>query len=79
MNIRIDSNFPFSVASIQYAPNGELCIVLTSDGSQPDGHYRYSACLGNGQAEEKPSVSLLQYARDYAASANIILTSCRVG
>ena len=30
MNIRIDSNFPFSVASIQYAPNGELCIALTS-------------------------------------------------
>lgn len=28
MNIKIDSNFQFSVASIHYAPNGELCITL---------------------------------------------------
>ncbi len=27
MNIKIDSNFQFSVASIHYAPNGELCIT----------------------------------------------------
>ena len=71
MNIKIDSNFQFSVVSIQYAPNGELCISLTSDGFSTKSHYQYSASLGNGQAEESPSISLLQYARDFAATANI--------
>ena len=71
MNIKIDSNFQFSVASIHYAPNGELCITLTSDVFLADRHYQYSASLGDGQAEEKPSVSLLQYARTHAANSNI--------
>ncbi len=31
MNIRIESNFNFSVSSIQYAPNGELQITRASD------------------------------------------------
>ena len=71
MNVRIESNFQFSVASIKYAPNGELCITLSSENMHDESHYQYSACLGDGQAEEKPSVSLLQYAREFAASANI--------
>ena len=71
MNIRIESNFNFSVSSIQYAPNGELQITLASSECQTDRRYQYTASLGNGQAEEKPSVSLLQYAKSYAASANI--------
>ena len=31
MNIRIDSNFQFSVVSIKYEPCGGLCITLKSD------------------------------------------------
>ena len=71
MNVRIESNFQFSVASIQYAPNGELCIALSSENMHDESHYQYSACLGDGQAEENPSVSLMQYAREFAATANI--------
>ena len=71
MNITIESSFRFSVSSIQYAPNGELLITLTSDSPHTDVQYRYTACLGDGLAEEKPSVSLMQYAREFAASANI--------
>ncbi len=71
MNIRIDSNFDFTVSSIQYAPDGELCITLTSGEKDRDAHYQYSACLGSGHAEERPTVGLLQYARDYAAAADI--------
>lgn len=71
MNITINSNFNFSVKSIQYTPNGKLQITLTSVENQSDNLYQYSACLGSGQAEEKPTLSLLQYAREYAAAANI--------
>lgn len=53
MNIKIDSNFQFSVASIQYTASGELSICLTSDEFPTDIHYQYSASLGNGQAEER--------------------------
>ena len=63
MNIKIDSNFRFSVASIQYTATGEVSICLTSDEIPSDIHYQYSASLGNGQAEEKPTISLLQYAK----------------
>ena len=44
---------------------------MTSENSHTDVQYRYTACLGDGQAEEKPSVSLMQYAREFAATANI--------
>lgn len=71
MNIKIDTNFRFSVASMQYLPSGELSITLVSDASSADAHYQYAASLGSGQAQEKPSVSLLQYARDFAAAADI--------
>lgn len=71
MNIKIDSNFQFSVLSIQYTPQGELCITLDSDGLSTNAHYQYTASLGNGQAEEKPTTSLLQYCRDYALAADI--------
>ena len=71
MNIKIDSNFQFSVLSIQYTATGHLSISLTSDGFSTNAHYQYSASLGSGQAEEKPTISLLQYTRKFAASANI--------
>lgn len=34
MNIRINSNFQFSVTEISYAPNGGLQITLSSDENQ---------------------------------------------
>ena len=71
MNVKIDSNFQFSVVSIQYTATGELCICLSSDGFSSRAHYQYSASLGNGQAEERPAISLLQYAKSYATSANV--------
>ena len=71
MNIKIDSNFQFSVVSIQYTATGELSICLSSDDFSSNTHYQYSASLGSGQAEEKPTISLLQYTRKFAASANI--------
>ena len=71
MNIKITSNIQFSVTSIQYTPNGVLCISLSSGEKNDDTRYQYEATLGNGQAEKKASISLLQYARDYAATSNI--------
>ena len=71
MNIRIESNFEFTVDSIQYSSKGELCITLGSVSFSSDAHYQYTATLGSGQAEEKPAVSLLGYAKNYAASVNI--------
>ena len=71
MNVRIESDFRFSVAAIQYTPQGELCITLSSGDSTSATRYHYTANLGNWQAEEKPTVCLLQYARNFAASANI--------
>ena len=71
MNIRIKTDFNFSVSSIQYAPNGELQIILTSGEKQTGSRYQYTACLGSGQAEEKPAISLLGYARSFASSANV--------
>lgn len=71
MNINIDSNFRFSVAAIKYTATGELCISLVSDDLSADTHYEYFASLGSGQAEEKPTVSLLQYCRDFVSAANI--------
>ena len=71
MNIKIISNFQFSVDSIQYAPNGELSIRINSNSLATKMNYQYTANLGTGQAEEKPSVSLLQYCREFVAAANI--------
>lgn len=71
MNIKIDSDFRFSVVSIQYTATGQLSISLTSDGFPTNAHYQYSASLGSGQAEEKPTISLLQYAKSFASSADI--------
>ena len=71
MDIKIDSDFQFSVVSIQYTSTGELSICLSSDDFSSGAHYQYSASLGNGQAEERPSISLLQYAKAYATSANV--------
>ena len=71
MNVKIKSNFQFSVTAIQYSARGELCIILNSDKNSPNDRYQYGACLGSGQAEERPAVSLLQYATGYAQAANI--------
>lgn len=71
MNIKIDSDFQFSVVSIQYTATGELSICLSSDDFSSGTHYQYSASLGNGQAEERPSITLLQYAKSYATSVNV--------
>ena len=46
MNVRIESDFHFSVASIQYTPQGELCISLTSGDSPSPTRYQYTANLG---------------------------------
>ena len=48
MNIRIESDFSFSVSSIQYTPNGEVQIILTSDEKKTDSRYQYTASLGSG-------------------------------
>ena len=53
MNIHVESNFPFSVTSIQYAPDVELCITLSSGYMPPESRYQYTASLGDGHAEEK--------------------------
>ena len=71
MNIKIESDFRFSVVSIQYSATGELSISLSSDVFPNSTRYQYSASLGSGQAEEKPTISLLEYTKSYAASANI--------
>lgn len=71
MNIKIESDFRFSVVSIQYSATGELSISLSSDVFPSSTRYQYSASLGSGQAEEKPAISLLEYTKSYAASANI--------
>ena len=48
MNIKIESDFQFSVASIQYSASGELLISLVSNEIRGENHYQYSADLGDG-------------------------------
>ena len=61
MNVIIDTNFNFSVSSIQFSSIGELVITLSS-GEEPFGsRYHYEASLGSGQAEERTPASLLRY------------------
>lgn len=71
MNIKINSNFQFSVASIQFAPDGELVISLVSGDTIRDREYQYTASLGSMCAEERKPVSLAQYAMDFAERSNI--------
>ena len=65
MNVIIESNFPFSVASIGYSAVGELRISLISGTAMTDSRFCYKATLGEGDAEERPQVGLLDYARQY--------------
>ena len=65
MNVIIESNFPFSVASIGYSAVGELRISLISGTAMTDSRFCYEATLGEGDAEERPQVGLLDYARQY--------------
>ena len=44
---------------------------LFLDEFQSSESYQYQVKLGDGQATEKPSVSLLQYARNYAANSTV--------
>ena len=71
MNIRIETNFPFSVSSIHYAPNGELLVVLSSESATEEKKYEYTASLGCGQAVERPKTSLAEYVRRHVGSSNI--------
>ena len=71
MNVIINANFRFSVASIQYSANGELCISINSEDLDSNMPYRYSASLGNGMAEERPTTSLLKYAIGFASDSSI--------
>ena len=70
MNVKISSNFKFTVSSIQYMPNGELHISLSS-GEPNDTNYEYTANLGDGGAMEKPSISLAQYTSDFTESHTV--------
>lgn len=71
MNITIKSNFQFTVTSIRYAPNGELSIELSSGNGNAKNRFQYTANLGNGQSEELPSSSLLDYSRNYVVNSTI--------
>lgn len=71
MNIKIKTNFPFSVSSIQYASDGELCITLTTDTASEERRYEYAAILGSGQAMECPRISLADYTLDFVAGHKI--------
>ena len=71
MNIKINSNFPFSVTAIQIARDGSLSISISSDNADTSKEYQYAACLGDGPAEERRPVSLAQYALDFAEHSNI--------
>lgn len=53
MNVRIESNFKFTVSSIRYSLDGELQISLTKEEESTDSRYQYAASLGNGAAEEQ--------------------------
>lgn len=71
MNIKIESNFQFAVSSLQFLPNGEFQISLFSADKSAEKRYEYVVNLGSGAAEEKPSVSLLEYVNLYVKKSNI--------
>ena len=71
MDIKIKSNFRFTVAAIEYTPGGELYITLESDSGDRVKQYEYTASLGDGAAVSKPVVRLLEYARGYYAASGV--------
>lgn len=71
MNVRIESNFKFTVSSIRYSLDGELQISLTKEEESTDSRYQYAACLGNGAAEEHPSVSIMECLLGYVRNSEI--------
>lgn len=71
MNVKIESNFSFVVASIHYSTNGELQIRLEKENGPTEARYEYEASLGEGKAEERPAVSLLEYARSFSQNSSI--------
>lgn len=70
MNIKLVSNFKFTVTSIHYAPDGELRIELSSEAGGGGSLYQYKASLGGG-TEELPSISLAGYIREYTEKSPI--------
>ena len=71
MNIRINSNFKFHIAKIDYNSSGEICISITSADSQIAEQCRYSAIVSDGSVETKKSVSLLAFARRHEHRTDI--------
>ena len=71
MDVIIESNFRFSVSSMNYLPNGELHITITSNQGSGKTRYKYTANLGTGDAEERPRVSMLEYVNNYVKKSGI--------
>lgn len=71
MNIRINSSFKFRIAGINYSNDGEICITPSSDELPQQEQCRYSTLVSSGEVESKKSVSLLQYATDYAKGSPV--------
>ncbi|MCR4828829.1 MAG: site-specific integrase [Bacteroidales bacterium] len=71
MNVIIESNFPFSVASIGYSASGELRISLNSDDAGTGRRFCYEAQLDCRAAEERSMVGLLEYARRYMERSTV--------
>ena len=71
MNVKIESNCRFLITQMHYSPKGELNVVIHVDNVDKEGRFEYSAVLGDGLAEEKPSVSLLHYIKVYTDNSGI--------
>lgn len=71
MNIRINSNFKFHIAEINYNSSGEICVSITSDDSQMAEQRQYSAVVSDGSVETRESVSLLAFARRHEHRTDI--------
>ena len=71
MNVKIESNFHFSVSSMLYMPNGELHIRLSAENITRDNHFEYTADLGSGESEERPTVGLVECINRYVKKSNL--------
>lgn len=71
MKINIESNFVFTVAKMCYSANGELYITLSKDGVPTACSYKYESNLGNGVAEERPKINLIEYTRSLIKKSDI--------
>ena len=71
MKLTIKSDFNFSVRNFQINSNGQIVVELTAPDSNPDSRYQYEMELGDGQASAHPTVSLLDYVRQYIAKSPV--------